>query len=273
MAKTNSEFVGKAKRITGQDFERAADRLACEVAVVRAVAKVESGGRTGFLKDKRPKILFESRWFHKLTAGTFDQSHPDISTPTWVRNYKGGAAEYGRLEEAIALGREAALKSASWGMFQILGVNHAVVGFDTAEAYVKAQLDSEGAHLDAFVNFVISNRLDDELRDKRWADFAHGYNGSGYKENRYDEKMAQAYAESAAGRAMPSTFDVQRALNRHGAELVPDGISGPATRAAIRAFQREAGLPITGIAGPETIAGLGLVETHDPVAVSSLLNT
>ena len=57
-----------------------------------------------------------------MSGVRFDESHSHISTPSWVRNYKGGAGEYERLAEAIALNREAALKSASWGMFQILGV-------------------------------------------------------------------------------------------------------------------------------------------------------
>ena len=146
MAGTKPDFTGKAKNIADSDYRRAAGRLACGEAVIRAVAKVESGGRSGFLADKRPKILFESRWFHKLTAGQYDATHPDISTPTWIRNYRGGAGEYQRLGQALALDREAALKSASWGMFQILGTNHAVVGFPTAQSYVAAQLDSAGAH-------------------------------------------------------------------------------------------------------------------------------
>lgn len=271
MSKSQS-FAGTALKITDADFERAAARLDCEAAAIRAVATVESGGRSGFLPDKRPKILFESRWFHKLTGGEFDESHPDISTPTWIRNYKGGAAEYGRLEQGIKLDREAALKSASWGMFQILGVNHQVAGFETVEDYVKAQLPSEGAHLDAFVGFVLGNHLDDELRDKRWADFARAYNGPGYKQNRYDERMAEAYAKFASGNQLPTTAEVQEALNRHGANLVVDGITGPATRAAVRAFQRDAGLPITGAAGPKTLEALGLTAIHDPISVSATIN-
>jgi hypothetical protein len=265
-------FSGEASTITDADYERAVRRLGCEVAAIRAVAKVESGGRTGFLPDKRPKILFESRWFHKLTGGRFDQSHPDISTPTWVRNYRGGAGEYDRLQAAIELDREAALKSASWGMFQILGVNHRVVGFENVEDFVTASLASEGAHLDAFVSFVIGNHLDDELRDRRWADFARGYNGPGYKQNRYDEKMAQAYAEFAVGRAYPTTREIQQALNLNGANLVVDGVTGPATREAIRQFQRSQGLPVDGIAGPKTLAALGLAETPDPIAMSAEIN-
>lgn len=266
------EFIGKAKPIEESDYEAAARQLFCEVAAIRAVAKVESGGRNGFLGDKRPKILFESRWFHKLTDGRFDQGNPDISTSTWVRNYSGGAGEYDRLAKALALDRSAALKSASWGMFQILGVNHRLAGFDDVEAYVKAQCVSEGEHLKAFVNFVVANHLDDELRDRRWADFARGYNGPAFRENRYDEKMALAYAEFGQGWGMPGVADIQRALNRHGANLTVDGITGPATRNAIREFQRENGLVVDGIAGPRTMAALGLGPTQDPVATSAALN-
>lgn len=248
-------FYGAALRLQEGDFDDDAVRLGCEVAAIKAVAEVESGG--GFLTDKRPKILFESRWFHKLTGGRFDASHPHISTPTWVRNYTGGAGEYTRLEEAMDLDFEAALKSASWGMFQILGVNHLAAGFYTVQSYVEAQLPSENNHLEAFTSFVLSNHLDDELRDKRWADFARSYNGPAYAQNKYDTKMAAAYAKHS-GSPVPSTMDVQRALVAVGANLALDGITGPKTRNALRDVQRDAGLPVTGKADKATLEVLGL---------------
>jgi hypothetical protein len=202
MSSEDIDFVGKAIKLMDEDFARAAGRLRCEVAAIRAVAKVESGGRSGFLPDKRPKVLFESRWFHQLTGGRFDASHPDLSTPTWVRNYAGNAAEYDRLRAAMELDRTAALKATSWGMFQILGVNHPAAGFSDVDSFVRAQLDSEGAHLDAFTSFVIHNRLDEALRERRWADFARRYNGPGFEANRYDVKMAEAYAEYASAAAV-----------------------------------------------------------------------
>ena len=264
-----TNFEGAAHPLEDADFQRAAETLFCEIASVRAVAEVESGGRSGFLSDGRPKILFESRWFHKLTEGRFDVSHPDISTPKWVRNYAGGAAEFDRLGKAIALDRKPALMSASWGMFQILGVNHGACGFDDVEPFVTAMMESEGRHLDAFVAFVITNRLDDELRDRRWADFARGYNGPGYRQNRYDLKLAAAYAKYAGGWQTPTTMEIQRALNRLGFDVSVDGVTGPETRAAIREFQRSAGLTVDGIAGPKTLAALDLQPVPDPIAISS----
>src|SRR5262245_44394391 len=118
-AKPQLEFAGAATPLASADFEAAARKLYCEVAAIAAVYEVEAGGSGGFLRDKRPKILFESRWFHELTGGQFDATHPDLSTKKWVRNYRGGAAEYDRLADAMRLDRSAALKSASWGMFQI----------------------------------------------------------------------------------------------------------------------------------------------------------
>ena len=267
------QFTGKATRLKDKDFEEAAGKLFCEVAAVKAVAEVESGGRSGFFKDKRPKILFESRYFHKLTGGAHDQAHPGISTPTWVRNYVGGTKEYDRLQKAVALDRDAALKSASWGMFQIMGNNHRLAGFDDVESFVQAQTISEGEHLKAFVNFVINNHLDDELRDRRWAEFARGYNGPGYRSNRYDEKLYDAYARHSGGYTPPSTEDIQRALNNYGMHLRVDGSTGPLTRRAIREFQSANGLVADGVVGPKTLAALGLTGIQDPIALSSSINS
>lgn len=268
LSRTNSKqqpFAGSATSLNDKDYERAAARLCCDVAAIRAVAEVESGGRSGFLPDKRPRILFESRWFHKLTNGKHDTSHPDISTPAWIRNYAGGAAEYDRLARAIGLDRTAALKSASWGKFQVLGVNHRVCGWDDVESFVTSMTEGEGRQLDAFVGFVVTNGLADELRDRRWDDFARGYNGPGYRRNRYAERMAEAYARHAGGVVRPDVAAIQRALNAHGADLVVDGVTGARTRAAIRIFQREAGLAVDGIAGPRTLAALGLSGTQHTV--------
>jgi N-acetylmuramidase len=185
--------------LTDEDYRRAAAALRCEAAAIRAVADIESGGRTGFLSDGRPKILFESHVFSKLTGGNHDATHPDISTARWTRNYIGGAGEHDRLRRAMQLDREAALKSASWGKFQILGMNHRRVGSNTVDEFVEAQKRSEKEHLDAFVKFILSHDLSDELRDRRWDDFARRYNGPRFAENGYDRKMAEAYARYVAG--------------------------------------------------------------------------
>lgn len=186
--------------LTREDFEDDAAKIGCEVEAIMAVAAVESRGG-GFDPEGFPKTLFEGHWFHKLTKGKFSESHPTLSYPTWTRKFYGKTwqEEKVRLQQAIALDRNAALMSASWGMFQIMGLNHAKCGYKTVQQFVNAMCKDENSQLEAFTQFVINSGLSDELQEKRWADFARLYNGPSYAVNKYDVKMAQAY-EKAKGK-------------------------------------------------------------------------
>jgi len=184
--------------LTDADYKSAADELGCEQAAIKAVACVESNGEP-FLPDGRVPVLFEAHIFHKYTKGEFDEGHPDLSSPTWNRKlYKGGAREWDRLEEAIKLDRKAALMSASYGMFQICGFNFTLCGFRDVEPFVEA-MKTESGQLAAFVEFIKSNGLADELTRKDWTGFARGYNGPGYRANKYDIKLARVYEQLRAG--------------------------------------------------------------------------
>jgi hypothetical protein len=184
--------------LSPEDFARAAEALGCDVATVRAVAEVEATGR-GFLADGRPQILYEAHIFHRLTKGEhatkMDRNGVALSSPKWNRALygKAGAAQYDRLDDAAEHDSDAAHKSASWGMFQILGTNHAAAGHDDIQSFVDAMRSGAGAHLDAFVSFVKTNRLDRALRAHDWKAFARGYNGPGFAANQYDTKLENAW--------------------------------------------------------------------------------
>lgn len=182
------------KKLTEADYKKAAEIIGCDVATIKAVAKVESNGG-GFNSDSSPKILFEGHWFHRLTKGKYTNLiNRNISYPKWIRKfYKEN--QHKRLQKAVLLDRDAALKSASWGKFQIMGFNYDKCGFATIQEFINAMYKSEGAQLNAFVNFIISRNLDDELRNKDWARFAYYYNGTGFAKNKYDTKLANAYLQ------------------------------------------------------------------------------
>ena len=257
-----SEFIGDSTPLADLDFERAARAIGCTVAAVRAVAQVESRG--GYLSDGRPKILFERHKFHRFTNGAHSAAHSDISWPG-AGGYLGGSAEYDRLEAAIALDRPAALKSASWGAFQIMGFNHQMVGYDDVESFVAAMVASEANQLDAFVAFIEAAGLADELIRLDWSGFARGYNGPDYAINRYDEKMAAAYLLYSSGGSRtdnprpvlrigdkgPSVVHLQELLG-----ITTDGDFGPGTKAAVVAFQRAHGLYADGIVGQQSWTAL-----------------
>ena len=168
------------------------------LASIKAVNEVESNGR-GFLPDGRPAILFERHVFHeRLREHGIDPAPHTARLPAIVSpkrgGYAGGAAEYVRLAAAIQICRPAALEAASWGAFQIMGYHWRRLGFESVEAFVAAQHESEGAQLAAFVGFIETDPgLHKALAGRKWAAFARGYNGPAYAENLYDVKLERAY--------------------------------------------------------------------------------
>jgi hypothetical protein len=259
------EFSGPATPFSSAAIADAAKAIGCDEAAIRAVIAVESHG--GFLADNRPKILFERHYFHRLTNGKFDKSDPDICSAQ-AGGYKGGVAEWDRMDRAIKLDRQAALKSASWGAFQIMGANHQAAGFADVESFCHAMCQSEDDQLKAFVGFVKANHLDDELCRRDWAGFARGYNGPGYRQFNYDNKLQAAYVYHASvapragggGRRTLKMGDQGEDVKSLQAKLglLADGDFGPATKAAVVKFQLSKGLQGDGIAGQQTQTALGL---------------
>lgn len=180
-------------RMTEADFTAAATRLGVEVAAIKAVSSVESGGRSGFDELGRPKILFEGHYFRRLTGKKYDKSHPHLSyeykDPNRKLYYKWD--QYARLYEAMILDIEAAVGSASWGKFQVMGSNHN--GWPNAIDFAVAMFDSEANQLKSFEAFCNDNNLVRFIKAKDWAGFARGYNGEDYKKDDYDGKMRRAY--------------------------------------------------------------------------------
>lgn len=187
---------GRALRLTRNDIVNAAAFLGCSVPALRAVIAVESNGR-GFDDKGRPTILFEPHVLYRNLEGDERQQAImlGLAYPKWgTRAYpRGNDAQYVRLEAARKINNEAAFRSVSIGLGQILGENYRSAGHQSAGEMFVAACDSEGAQLMQMAHFIKSNRLDESLRRKNWAAFARSYNGPGYAKNRYDDKLAAAY--------------------------------------------------------------------------------
>ena len=187
--------------LTTKDYEYAAKALECDVAAIIAVDKVESNGN-GFLPSGEPKILFERHWMNRLLRkkGIIVRDKPDIVN-TSAGGYKGGKAEHDRLAKAVEIDRESALQSASWGRYQILGVNWNRTGHKSLQSFINAMYKNEKEHLKCFVNFIKSDqKLHKALQDKDWATFAYLYNGPLYQKNKYDLKLALEYNKAELAR-------------------------------------------------------------------------
>lgn len=193
-------------------FAAGAWMLRCDVPAIKAVAKVEAGREGAFLDSGEPVILFERHKFSQHTRGRFDgkrvpmahahdpQRHHDwsvLSSPTWG-GYGPSRVQHLKLQAAVLLDREAALKSASWGLFQILGENHEAAGFPSLQRFITAMYREVDDHLRAFVMFIRHDgRLVDAIRSHDWTTFARIYNGPRYAEHGYHTRMGEAFRDFA----------------------------------------------------------------------------
>lgn len=189
-------------KLTNEMIVALANDLGLEPALLKAVQLVESAGRDGFLSDGRPQILFEGHIMYKELKEKFDldktiaaqKAYPDIVFQKWNRSkYIGGAGEYKRLEMAKKIDEECALKSASWGMFQIMGFNYRLCGCSSVFDFVKKVSESHENQLKLMYHFMYNTGLVKPLQNHDWATFARKYNGPGYAENAYDQKLKNAY--------------------------------------------------------------------------------
>jgi hypothetical protein len=247
------EFNGKGRPLSEAGMQGALVAMgldpSADMPVLWAVLTVESRG-FGFLSEgRRPKILFERHIFHKETGGRFASEAPDLSAKTGG-GYIGGAAEYERLGRAIALCRRAglgddpALRSASWGLGQVMGFNSVASGFARPTEMVARMAESEDDQLAGMTRFIRSEGLDAKLRSRDWTAFAKRYNGPQFFKNQYDIKLRDAFEKFSSGigrdlRARTAQAALMYLGFRPGE---PDGVVGQNTRRAVAAFRQDAGL-------------------------------
>ena len=190
---------------------------------VKAVIKVESRGR-GFNREKKLVILFEGHIFWKelekigLDPSSMLEGNEDIiyKKPNY-RYYN--RPQYPRLEKAEAIDEVSALNSASYGMFQVMGFNHKLAGFDDVLEMVNVLSKSEKNQLEAFISFLKNTACYEDLKVKDWVSFARHYNGSMYARNQYDIKLEKAYNNSKLTKAVATHMDEESYISMYALEL------------------------------------------------------
>lgn len=192
------DFVGSAIRLTDDDIANAANEAGVEEAALRAVLDVETGGK-GYDSSNRPKALFERHKFYHNLADDPDKQAEAVSAglayPKWgERPYpKTSDGVYDEVVRACAFDRDAALRSTSWGLGQIMGDNYKLVGYASVEDMVDAAMTSEYLQLKQMLSFLKNGGILEFLKNENWVEFARKYNGPSYAQNHYDEKLAQSY--------------------------------------------------------------------------------
>ena len=213
--KTQASLAGGdcAQLLRNHDLINAAERLGVPLAAIYAVNEVESKGN-GFLDNGKPVILFERHIMYrqlakvrrvgddpaevKRHADDLAAANPALVNPK-AGGYIGGTAEHQRLAMARLIDDTAALESASWGAFQIMGFHWQRLGYASVQDFVATMSAGESQQFDAFTRFIETDPvLHKALKARKWAEFARLYNGPDYLRNLYDTKLQRAYERHAS---------------------------------------------------------------------------
>lgn len=196
-------WSGRAERLKPNDVSEAAAALGVPLAALMAVLAVEARG-SGFDGQGRPIILFEPHILARQLAAR-DQDNLLIAIAAGVayrrwgaRPYpKGQQAQYNRLDRACLIDPEAAFRSVSVGLGQVLGVNYAGCGYVSAREMFAGFQESEASQLEGMLRLIRGWGLVPAMCNQDWPRFARKYNGAGAVP-KYSRLLAAAYRQALA---------------------------------------------------------------------------
>lgn len=254
-----------------------AARYKVELAALVAVINVESGGQI-FATDvdaNAPVIRWEGHYFYRLLKGA-DRTEAVLQglaaeRAGAVKNPRSQKARYDILEAGMQIDRDAALSSISIGVGQVMGSHWQSLGFSSPRAMFEFAESGLAGQVEIMLRYINKFDLKDEMERHDWSGFARGYNGPAYAKHGYHTKLARAYGEALnllnvdaaepaksahtmlrLGSRGARVRELQQLLRRAGYAITIDGDFGPATKTAVKAFQKANMLQVDGVVGPKT---------------------
>lgn len=182
-------------KIQLQSIIAEAKRIGVEKEALAAFVRVESGGK-GFNTDGKLIIQFEPVWFRKTApyapSGAWSQNGVERQSKEWIA-----------FNEAFGLNPDAAMKSTSIGLGQVMGFNHLRIGYKTVGEMWDDAKKGEHRQIYQMAEFIKTDRrLINALKEKNWHLVATYYNGAKYRElakkwgrEPYNVSMENAYNE------------------------------------------------------------------------------
>lgn len=252
-----TSFIGPARPITANDVAAQAVFYNIELAALRAVMAVESRN-SGYDARRRPLILFEPHVFYRnLTGKQRDEAvRLGLAYKSWGQQpYPAGAdAQYKRLSEAIKINEEAAYRSISVGMGQVLGENYKAAGCDSAQQMFEQAAVSETNQLKHMIGFIIAEHLRDAMNRHDWRKFAAGYNGRGQVE-KYSKWLEREYIKW------------ERILSKPRQDLTAQDLRDAGSKTISSADEAKTAVAVASVAGPTAGAVLDTARNIvDPVS-------
>lgn len=182
------------KKLTDRQLYDLASAYDYDYRALKAIIEVESGHQ-GFSPITGKLIIqFEPAWFKRFKKDW----QADTKNTTWQANKVADQTrEWEAFNSAFASSPNAAMKSASIGLMQVMGFHYASIGFKTVGQMWDFAKQSEMNQVELALRFIKkSPPLDRALKAKDWPKVAYYYNGEGYISFNYDTRLACAYQQA-----------------------------------------------------------------------------
>ena len=177
--------------------KKVATEFGFELAVMLSFIEVETGGQGFDSKTGKIMIQFEPSWFKKnapfAPSGKWSINKVDVQTKEWEA-----------FNDAFAKDKDAAMKSTSIGLPQILGIHYKRLGFASVGEmwdHAKVSLENQIWQLAKFID--TDRNLKNAILEKDWFTIAKIYNGSGFL------KIARQYGRE------PYNISMEKAYKRY----------------------------------------------------------
>lgn len=183
--------IDPGKLLTNAQINDLAVENGYEYRVLKSIIQVESG-QHGFDPDTGKIIIqFEPGWFKWL----YKDWAAATKYTTWRTNKVGNqATEWKAFNNAFAVNAEAAMKSTSIGMMQLMGFHYVAAGFNTVGELWDFAKESEHNQVLLAVKWIKTVKpLDLAIQNKDWQKIAYYYNGANYRAFHYDTRLLAAY--------------------------------------------------------------------------------
>lgn len=181
-------------RLTDDDYRQVAEELGIEVAVIKAVVRIEAGAKLeGFWAPGVPVANYSASLYNRYAKKHKGRKIADEKVPDGLKGY--ALKEWTALVNARKKNADAADMGTYWGMFQIGGAHYKLCGCESVEEMVEKMSESEHSQLKLFATFIKNAGMLESLRKKDWASFARKYNGPSYARRGYHTRMAKEYAK------------------------------------------------------------------------------
>lgn len=193
--------------LTRQEITDIANGIGLTPAIFHAFIEVESGGHGFDQKTGKIVIQFEPHIFAryldqygiKYTMSSVNRKYTIKTDKGVITNgVEGQVSEWIAFSTAFKINQKAALLSTSIGLSQVMGFNHAKLGYATVNEMWDDFKTGEYAQVKGMANFIKNTRgLLDALKRKDWHRAAYLYNGPAYAKHKYHIKLEKAYNKYA----------------------------------------------------------------------------